>query len=81
MAFTKLSTNQTTFLEGYLRGTNRELTAAQARSTFGIRNIRARMTELRQAGLNVKTRTNYDGRTAYSVTARDVFGSRGRVFG
>lgn len=80
MAFVKLSTTQNQFLEQYLRGTNRELTAAQAEATFGIKNLRARVTELRQAGLQVYRRTNYAGRSAYSVSARDTTGSRARVF-
>ena len=76
MAFTKLSTTQKEFLQNHLRGTGREITSAQAESLFGIRNLRARMTDLRQAGLVVRTRTNYAGRTAYAVSSRDVTGSR-----
>lgn len=80
MAFTKLSTTQNQFLESYLRGTGRALSAAQAEATFGIKNIRARMTELRQAGLRVNRTKNTEGRSAYSVSSRDVTGSRANVF-
>lgn len=62
----------------YLRGTGRELTAAQARAMWDVRNLRARMSELRQAGLKVRTRTNYRGATAYSISARDINGNRTR---
>jgi len=80
MSFTKLTTSQTQFLESFLRGTGRELTSVQAKAQFGIQNLRARMTDIRQANLVVKTRVNYAGRTAYSITARDTNGSRARVF-
>jgi len=59
-------------LENYLRGTNRELSAAQAEARFGIQNLRARMTEMRQGGFRVRTRTNSTGKTAYSVSRRLV---------
>ena len=80
MSFTKLSTTQNEFLEGYLRVTGRTLSARQAVSLYGIKNIRARMTELRQAGLRVNRNTNTEGRSAYSVSSRDVNGSRASVF-
>jgi hypothetical protein len=80
MAFTTLSTTQNQFLESYLRGPGRTLSAKQANSLYGIRNIRARMTELRQAGLKVSRKPNTEGRGAYSVSARDVSGSRATVF-
>ena len=56
----------------YLRGTGRELSAAQAESRFGIQNLSARMTEMRQGGFRVRTRTNSTGKTAYSVSRRLV---------
>lgn len=80
MSFTKLSTTQNEFLESYLRGTGRTLSAKQAQSLYGIKNIRARMTEFRQAGLRVGRSTNTEGRSAYSVSSRDVHGSRASVF-
>jgi hypothetical protein len=80
MAFVKIKSSQNAFLEASLRGTGRSLSAAQAEALYGIRNIRARMTELRQAGLNVRTSKNTEGRTTYAVSARDVVGSRAHVF-
>jgi hypothetical protein len=80
MSFTKLSTTQNQFLETHLRGTGRSLSAAQAEATYGIKNIRARMTELRQAGLRVNRAKNTEGRSAYSVSSRDTTGSRAQVF-
>ena len=79
MAFTTLTVPQKHFLVSHLRGTGVELTSAQAEATYGIKNLRARMTELRQAGLRVNTRVNYAGRTAYSISARDITGSRAAV--
>jgi hypothetical protein len=38
------------------------------------------MTEMRNAGLKVKTEINTQGRMAYSVSARDVTGSRAGRF-
>ena len=80
MAFTNLKSTQVEFLETYLRGTGRELSAAQAEATFGIQNLRARMTELRQVGLRVRKTTNTKGRTAYAVSRRDVFGDQFKLF-
>jgi len=79
MAFTKLKTNQVTFLESHLRGTGREMSAAQARATFGIKNLRARMSELRSIGLRVRTGVNTEGRTTYAISRRDVFGDQYRL--
>jgi hypothetical protein len=80
MAFTQLRTTQVEFLEQYLRGTNRELSSAQAAATFGIKNLRARMTEFRQTGLRVRKSKNTAGRTVYSVSRRDMFGDQGKIF-
>lgn len=80
MSFTTISTTQNQFLESYLRGTGRTLSARQANSLYGIKNIRARMTELRQAGLRVNRSKNTEGRAAYSVSSRDVAGRRAQVF-
>lgn len=70
MAFATLRTTQKNFLVKYLRGTGRELSSAQAETLYGIKNLRARMTELRQEGLTVRTRVNSEGRTAYAVSRR-----------
>ena len=42
MSFTTLKTNQKTFLENYLRGTGRSLTASDANARFGIQQLPAR---------------------------------------
>jgi len=77
MAFTTLTTTQVAFLEKYLRGTSRTLTEAQAASLFGIQNLRARVSELRDLGLNVQTvPTKTTSRSAYRVSRRDVFGGQ-----
>lgn len=80
MAFTTLSTTQNVFLENYLRGTGRGLSTAQAKSLYGIKNLRARMTEFRQAGMKVTRELNTEGRSAYRVSARDTSGSRAGIF-
>jgi Helix-turn-helix domain len=70
MAFTTIQTTQRDFLINYLRGTGRELSSAQASSLYGIKNLRARISELRQDGYRVRTRVNTEGRTAYAVSRR-----------
>ena len=79
-SFTKLTVPQTQFLEQYLRGTGKTLSERQAVATYGIKNLRARMTDLRNAGLVVRTAENTQGRTIYSVSARDINGSRAYAF-
>jgi len=80
MAFTQLQSTQVEFLEKHLRGTGRSMSAAQAEATYGIKNLRARMTELRSAGLVVRKSVNTKGRTAYAVSRRDVFGDQFKLF-
>ena len=80
MSFTTLKSTQVAFLEKHLRGTNRVMSSAQAEATYGIKNLRARMTDLRQAGLTVRKSTNTEGRTAYAVSRRDVFGDQFRLY-
>ena len=72
--------NQVSFLERYLRGTNKTLSIAQAQANYGIEKLTARISELRAAGLNVKTITNTSGNTAYRISARDSNGSRAMMF-
>lgn len=72
--------NQASFLETYLRGTGRTLSADQAKANYGIAKLTARISELRSAGLQVKTVTNTAGKTAYKISARDVNGSRAKMF-
>jgi len=80
MSFTTITGSQTAFLENYLRGTNRTITAADAQARFGIQNLSARISELRDAGLRVNTETSTTGKARYRVSARDVTGSRARAF-
>jgi len=79
MAFTNIKSTQLAFLESHLRGTGREMSAAQARATYGIQNLRARMSDLRSAGLRIRTSVNTQGRTTYAVSRRDVFGDQYRL--
>jgi len=79
MSFTNLNVTQNEFLVSHLRGTGKTISAAQAETTYGIQNLRARMTELRNAGLVVRTHKNSVGRNAYSISARDITGSRANV--
>jgi len=72
--------NQVSFLERYLRGTNKTLSVAQAQANYGIAKLTARISELRAAGLNVKTITNTSGNTAYRISSRDLNGSRAKMF-
>ena len=72
MSFTTLKTSQNDFLVDHLRGTGRELTSALAASNYGIKNLRARMTELRQAGYKVRTRKNTVGTTSYAISRRMI---------
>ena len=80
MSFTQLKTTQNEFLEKHLRGTGRKMSAAQAEATYGIMNMRARMTEMRQAGLNIRKCKNTEGRTAYMVSRRDIFGDQFKLW-
>ena len=81
MAFTQIKTSQTKFLETYLRGTGRTLTEDQARALFDVQNLRARVADMRAAGLNVRrVATKTTGKSAYAVSRRDIFGYQGRTF-
>ena len=79
MSFTTLKSTQVEFLETHLRGTGREMSAAQAEATYGILNLRARMSDLRQLGLRVRTGMNTEGRTTYTISRRTVYGSQAKV--
>jgi hypothetical protein len=80
MAFTQIKSTQVAFLENHLRGTNRKMSADQARETYNVRNLRARISELRSAGLRIRKTKNTRGKTAYSISRRDVFGDQFRLF-
>ena len=72
MAFVKSSKTQNELLVSYLRGTTRKLSAPQAAALFGIKNLRARMSDLRFMGFKVRKNLNTEGRTAYSVSRRKI---------
>lgn len=78
-SFTNINGTQTAFLVDYLRGTNRSLTAKQARALFGIHNLRARISEIRDLGLVVRTEKSNSGSNKYTISARDRWGSRRSV--
>lgn len=75
-----MATTQVSFLEKYLRGTGKTLSEAQAAATFGVLNLRARLTEMRQAGLTVRKTTNTAGKTAYAVSRRDIVGGQAKLY-
>jgi len=79
-SFTTLTVPQVTFLEDHLRGTGRQISEAQAKATYGIMNLRARISDMRAAGLKIRTAKNSEGRAAYAVSSRDVNGSRAAMF-
>ena len=81
MSFTTLRSTQNKFLETHLRGTTRTLTSAQARSLFGIQNLSARVSELRDLGLNVQTVPTKTARAAYRMSRRDVYGAQFKLLG
>ena len=72
MAFVNSSTTQTELLVTYLRGTGRGISAPQARSLFGIKNLRARISDLRQSGFKIRKDMNKEGNTTYFVSRRMV---------
>ena len=72
MSFVNSSKTQTELLVSYLRGTGRGISAPQARSLFGVKNLRARMSDIRQCGYKVRTATNTEGNTTYFVSRRMV---------
>ena len=80
MSFTTLTQTQNEFLVNHLRGTGRAISSKQAEATYGIMNLRARVSELRSYGLRVNTVTTPSGKTAYTISARDVTGSRSKLF-
>jgi hypothetical protein len=75
MAFVKSSKTQNELLISYLRGTNRGLSAPQARALFGVQNLRARMSDLRELGFRVRKNVNTEGNTTYFVSRRKIWQS------
>jgi len=80
MSFTQLKTTQKEFLERHLRGTGRMMSARQAEATYGIMNMRARISEMKAAGLRVRKAKNTEGRTTYAISRRDEFGDQFRLW-
>jgi len=76
----KKKLSQKKLLNDYLRGTGRSLTPDQARTGFGIKNLSARMSELREDGLRVRTTETIFG-TEYRISQRDVNGNRVSFYG
>ena len=72
MAFVNSSKTQTELLVTYLRGTGRGISAPQARSLFGIKNLRARISDLRQSGFKIRKDMNKEGNTTYFVSRRMI---------
>ena len=72
MAFVNSSKTQTQLLVSYLRGTGRGISAPQAKSLFGIKNLRARISDLRQSGYKVRKNMNTQGNTTYFVSRRMI---------
>jgi hypothetical protein len=70
MAFVKSEKSQNELLVSFLRGKNRTISAPQAEALFGIKNLSARMSELRQAGYRVRVVENTEGKTAYKIPRR-----------
>lgn len=79
-SFTTLTVPQKSFLEQHLRGTERRLSQPQAEAIYGIKNLRARISEMRDAGLVIRTEVNSEGNAAYRMSSRDCFGSRAKLF-
>lgn len=75
MAFVKSSKTQNELLISYLRGTNRGLSAPQANALFGVKNLRARMSDLRELGFRVRKTVNTEGNTTYYVSHRKIWQS------
>lgn len=74
MAFTVLTQTQNDFLVSHLRGNGRTITEAQANATYGIKNLRARMSELRAEGFRVRReQTVTTGKSAYAISRRMIW--------
>ena len=73
----QLEVPQKQFLYDMLRGTGKSITKSQALQ-YGIKQLPARMSELRELGLRVNTCKKND-ETQYSISARDIFGSRSKI--
>lgn len=75
MAFVKTNKTQVESLVSFLRGKNRGISAPQAQALFGVKNLRARMSDLRELGFRVRKAINTEGRTVYFVSRRMIWQS------
>jgi len=78
MTFVTSSKTQNELLISYLRGKGRGISAPQADALFGVKNLRARMSDLRQEGYRVRTSKNTEGNTTYFVSRRKTDGSQAK---
>jgi hypothetical protein len=68
---------QVQFLQELLRGNDVGLTAKEAKESYGIKHLGARMRDFRDNGFRVRTEvTGKYGELTYKLSARDVNGSR-----
>jgi hypothetical protein len=75
MAFVKTGKTQVESLVSFLRGKNRGISAPQAQALFGVKNLRARMSDLREMGHRIRKAVNTEGRTVYFVSRRMIWQS------
>jgi hypothetical protein len=74
---TGLTQNQ--WLVTHLRGTGKQITVSEAKNKYNIGNLRARVSELRAAGLTVATKKLENGAASYSISVRNQDGSRKKL--
>ena len=73
------TTTQKQLIEKLLRGTNKRLTAKQAAAEYGIKNLRARISEMKAAGLAIQRKL--EGKRAVDgISRRDIHGGQFRMY-
>jgi hypothetical protein len=70
---------QLQFLVELLRGNNIGITVNEAKNRYKIGNLRARMTELRQRGVRVRTKNVGNNVREYYISQRLVNGSKAKA--
>lgn len=70
MAMTKSDKSQKELLISYLCDTGRTISGPQAEARFGVKNLSARMSEIRKEGFTVSRGTNKRGNTTYLVSRK-----------
>ena len=70
MAMTKSDKSQKELLISYLCDTGRTISGPQAEARFGVKNLSARMSEIRKEGFTVSRGTNKIGNTTYLVSRK-----------